>query len=419
MFLFGYLNSILEETTLHELACFENKPSIYPLYPNFKISEKFPYLYGSAKMHKTPKNFRYITSGKESLFSVLSVAVSKCLKLLVKLASSSFGYQIKGIDNCIFIIDNRDRVIKFLNESNCDKIKSKCISSWDFSTLYTNIPHDKLKDKMAIFINRIFTEIAKSKKGKKFICVSEWGNTAYFTKSKSKNNFCWSSEELVEIIKVIIDNSYICFHEEVYRQVIGIPMGTSCAPYLANIFLHVYEYDYLQNLVRNGDMDVAKKLAKTFRYQDDCVSINDDSTFKEHYLLMYPPEMHLKNTNVSKAVCTFLDLRISLFRGKFLYRSYDKRDNFNFEICNYPNLRGNIPWKGSYGVYVSQLIRFCDINLNVNDFVNNVKTMTWKFLQQGFLRQSLIFTYLKFCNTYGHRWSKFGADLVGLLNCIF
>ena len=293
------------------------------------------------------------------------------------------------------------------------------MASWDFSTLYTNIPHAKLKDKLTIFINIMFSEVAKCKKGKKFICYSDKSNTAYFTKSSSKDNFCWSSEELIENIKVIVDNSYICFHENIYRQVIGIPMGTSCAPYLANIFLHVYEYDYLQSLVGHGEIDVAKKLAKTFRYQDDCMAVNDDNVFKDHYLLIYPPEMRLENTNVSKAVCTFLDLRISLFRGKFLYRSYDKRDNFNFNICNYPNLNGNIPWKGSYGVYVSQLLRFCDINLYVKDFINNVKAMTYKFLQQGFLKKLLVHTYLKFCNMYYYRWSKFGADLVGLLGCIF
>ena len=272
---------------------------------------------------------------------------------------------------------------------------------------------------MASFINRVFIEVAKSKKGKKYVCFSEKCQSAYFTKSRIKDNFCWSSEELIDNINVIVDNSYICFHDQIYRQVIGIPMGTTCAPYLANIFLHVYEYDYLSNLVNNGDAEVAKNLAKTMRYQDDCISLNDDNVFGEHFLLMYPPEMVLENTNISKAVCTFLDLRISIFRGKFIYMSWDKRDSFEFKICNYPNLHGNVPWKGSYGVYVSQLVRYCDINLNVKSFIHDVKVMTQKFLQQGFIKKILMNTYLKFCRTYLYRWSKFGVDLFGLANCIF
>ena len=262
-------------------------------------------------------------------------------------------------------------------------------------------------------------EVAKSKKGKRFICYSQKSQSAYFTKSRSKDNFCWSFVELIQSVNTIVDNSYICFHDQIYRQVIGIPMGTNCAPYLANIFLHVYEYDYLLTLVNSGAVEVAKELMCTFRYQDDCISLNNDDVFSEHFLLMYPSEMHLENTNISKAVCTFLDLRISIFRGKFNYKSYDKRDSFGFKICNYPDLRGNISFKGSYGVYISQLVRYCDINLNVKSFIQDVKTMTKKFLEQGFIRDTLLKTYIKFCRKYYHRCSKFGVDLVGLAYCIF
>ena len=49
-------------------------------------------------------------------------------------------------------------------------------------------------------------------------------------------------------------------------------MGTSCAPFLANVFLQVYEYEYLQKLVNQGDIETAINIfAKTFRYQDDCI----------------------------------------------------------------------------------------------------------------------------------------------------
>ena len=47
------------------------------------------------------------------------------------------------------------------------------------------------------------------------------------------------------------------------------PMGTNCAPFLANVFLHVYEYEYLQKLVNQGDIETAINIAKTFKYQDD------------------------------------------------------------------------------------------------------------------------------------------------------
>ena len=94
-------------------------------------------------------------------------------------------------------------------------------------------------------------------------------------------------------------------------------MGTNCTPFLANVFIHVYEYEYLEKLVNQGDIETAIEtainIAKTFRYQDDCIALNDNGIFAQHFHLIYPPEMILKCTNISIAVCTFLDLRISVF----------------------------------------------------------------------------------------------------------
>ena len=93
------------------------------------------------------------------------------------------------------------------------------------------------------------------------------------------------------------------------------------------------------------------------------MAFNDNGMFKEHYKHIYPPEMEC--TNLSKATCTFLYLRISVIRGKFTYKSYDKRNEFNINIANYPHMNGNIPYSTSYGVYTSQLVRYCDINMDI------------------------------------------------------
>ena len=90
-------------------------------------------------------------------------------------------------------------------------------------------------------------------------------------------------------------------------------MGTSCAPYLANIFLHMYEYDYLRELVEKGEMENARRLANTFRYQDDCIALNDTGEFEKYFSKIYPSEKKLESTNLSKCVITFLDLHISIF----------------------------------------------------------------------------------------------------------
>ena len=63
---------------------------------------------------------------------------------------------------------------------------------------------------------------------------------------------------------------------------------------------------------------------------------------------------------------------------------YDKRDDFNFEIVNFPFLDGDVPRSPSYGVYISQLIRFARVWSNVDDFNNRKLVLTAKFLKQGY-----------------------------------
>ena len=89
------------------------------------------------------------------------------------------------------------------------------------------------------------------------------------------HNASFVKDSLIKAIEFIIDNSYITFHGKIYRQNIGIPMGTNCAPYLANLFLHVFEYKYLSLRITNSEIEIAKKLSNVFRYQDDCLAAND------------------------------------------------------------------------------------------------------------------------------------------------
>ena len=374
---------------------------------------KLPTLYCTVKMHKEPISFRFITAGRDTILQHLSVAVGKSLKALLNTAKISEHYRIKDIDNCIFIIDNRDIVIKFLNRANIETKKGrKHISSWDFTTLYTKIPHDNLKEVMARFISRVFFCLSQFKNPKDYICYSPAMKKAYYSKNRSKSNICFNENELITAVNYIIEHSYVNFHDRIFRQIVGIPMGTNCAPFIANIYLHIYEYEYLLKLIQQGELNTAKLLSKTFRYQDDCIAVNDDGVFSQHFSQMYDgSKMELKPTNISRDKCTFLDLNISIYRGKFLYRSYDKRDDFNFTVVNYPNLHGNIPSSQSYGVYISQLVRFCDINKSLKYFVSDIAKLTSTLINQGFDKAVLRSRYNRFCTQYVYKWAKYNTNI--------
>ena len=71
---------------------------------------------------------------------------------------------------------------------------------------------------------------------------------------------------------------------------------------------------------------------------------------------------------MSDTEVSFLDLHLSISDGFVKTLIYDKRDDFDFDIVNFPLLDGDVPRSTSYGVYISQLIRFARVSSHVDDF---------------------------------------------------
>ena len=95
------------------------------------------------------------------------------------------------------------------------------------------------------------------------------------------------------MINFLIDNIFVECGGEVFQQVIGIPMGTNCAPLLADIFL--YSYDFIQTLIRSGKRHLAKSFNFTYRYIDDVFSLNNHK-FSDYVYDIYPVELEIKET---------------------------------------------------------------------------------------------------------------------------
>ena len=82
---------------------------------------------------------------------------------------------------------------------------------------------------------------------------------------------------------------------------------------------------------------------------------------------IYPPELSLTSDEAT-VQANYLDLSIEIKNGKIHTSLFDKRDAFGFTIVNFPNLSGNVPEKQSYGVFVSQLIRYARCCQDLKDF---------------------------------------------------
>ena len=118
----------------------------------------------------------------------------------------------------------------------------------------------------------------------------------------------------------------------------------------------------------------------TSRYLDDILNINN-VYFDTMVSQIYPSELQLKKVNTSDTETVFLDLHLSISNDVVSTKNYDKRDDFDFENVNFPFLDGDIPHPTSYGVYISQLIRFAKASSHVADFNTRNKLLTKKLLK--------------------------------------
>ena len=73
-------------------------------------------------------------------------------------------------------------------------------------------------------------------------------------------------------------------------KLIGIPMGTNCAPLLADLFLYSYENEFLDKLIKEGKRKLAGRFNLSYRYIDDLISFNN-KRFKEFISDIYPKEL--------------------------------------------------------------------------------------------------------------------------------
>ena len=117
------------------------------------------------------------------------------------------------------------------------------LSTYDFSTLYTTLPHNHIREKLLDLIERTFYK----KEGELYLACND--KNAFFTsKDHHKGYQLWSCQNVCDALSFLLDNIYIRFGTNLYRQIVGIPMGTNCAPLVADLFLFCCERDFMKDL---------------------------------------------------------------------------------------------------------------------------------------------------------------------------
>ena len=139
----------------------------------------------------------------------------------------------------------------------------------------------------------------------------------------------------------------------------------------------------------------------------------DNNFFDSMVNRIYPSELQSNNANVSDAEASFLDLHLSISDGVVKTKIYDKRDDF--DIVNFPFLDDDVPRSASYGVYISQLIRFARVSSHFDDFNTRNKVLTAKLLRQGYRYHKLRKAFSKFYRRHFDIVPKYNVGLKTLL----
>ena len=234
------------------------------------------------------------------------------------------------------------------------------------------------------------------------------------------------------MLDFLIDSIFVLFGGRVFQQTICIPMGTNCAPLLADLFLHAYEADVLQGLLKNKERKWAQTFNSSFRYIDYVLSLNN-SRFGDYLHRIYPNELEVKDTTDTQKYASYLNLHLEIDNwGILKTKLYDKRDDITLpspvaifydthddiaspsSVAIFYDKRDGITLPSSvaifqhheYGVYISQRIRYSKACALCSDFLDRAQLLTQRLIKQGYvaprLKSSLQIFYGRHHNLVDH-----------------
>ena len=123
---------------------------------------------------------------------------------------------------------------------------------------------------------------------------------AFFTsKDHYRGYHLWSCQNVCDALSFLLDNIYIRFGTKLYGQIVGSPMGTNCAPLVADLFLFCYERDFMKYLSSDNQAYIIKAFNSTSRYLEDLFNI--DNPYFEGMVNRITKFIHL-NCNLIKLI---------------------------------------------------------------------------------------------------------------------
>jgi len=359
---------------------------------------RLPHLFWLPKLHKNPYKERYIAGATKVTTTGLSKTLASAYKLIFEnlkrycnKVEESTGVRIFWPISC------STQALTATAEMATAPLS---VDTYDFSTLYTKIPLDKIKCQIGKLIVRVFNHGAN--KGKDIYVRND---EAVFSKSPTPNAIKLELDTMIQATNFLVDNTYVVFGETVYRQIMGIPMGGNASPMLADLFLLSYEMNFMLNF-RRENPTTYNAMCTVVRYLDDLMVVNFPE-FDRLKARIYPEEMEISKTNENSTEAVYLDIRFSIENEQFVTSVYHKIDEFNFPVVSLPFLESNVNSHLCYTVVFGQLIRFARISSSWVHLRNRCNFLFQKLLTRNYSRTRLSGVFAKFVQKFPNFSDKF------------
>ena len=271
--------------------------------------------------------------------------------------------------------------------------------------MYTQLKLEELKKVMKKYVNMVFAYAnkAEGKKGtEKVLKVKAKGvqRQPWLKKTdenKDRENVkIVTPERMEKWINQLLDNLYIQVGDKVVRQTCGVPMGTSCSPFLANLMLFMYELEAVTDIISKTDIlnedrrGFIWKLAQCTRYIDDLWNpLISKPAFMEVTKRMYPDWLKLGEPEHEGNTVNYLDMTIwwDAKERRWHSRLYDKKEELmakGLKINKFPHPKSILSPNCKYGIITSQLHRFNVACTRNQDFIPVARKLHATFIAKGY-----------------------------------
>jgi hypothetical protein len=220
----------------------------------------------------------------------------------------------------------------------------------------------------------------------------------------------------IYMLGFLVDNIYVVFGDQVFQQSVGIPMGTSCAPLLADLFLCSYGAEFVRKLLRDNGRRLAVSFGRAFGCIDGVLSVGSHR-FHNYVHLIYPDELEIKDTTGSGRSASCLDVLLGVgSNGGLTALLYDKHDGFDFAVVGFPFLCSGVPLSPAFGVCISRLVRYAGACFACEDFSGRGGLLARGLMLQGCGGSRLGSSFRGFCGRCGGLVCDYKLSLAHVLS---